>query len=140
LRLVVAAALLAASALAGAQSSARDTATWVVERLAAGEIESVANRSNAPERRREVLEAYRSQVGEQAFRDVYAQYRAGTIVEEIALGAHRLVIWKLKDHLAGQYFVEVDGRFLLDDVPGETRSRLRRALQEYRARASGRTD
>ncbi len=136
----MAAALLAASALSFAQSSARETAAWMVERLAAGEIEAVASRSNAPERRREVLEAYRSQVGEEAFRRVYAQYREGAIVDEYALGAHRLVIWKLPGHLAGQYFVEVDGRFLLDDVPGETRSRLARLLQDYRARASGRTD
>lgn len=137
---VVATALLAASTLSFAQSSARETAAWVVERLAAGDIDSVASRSNAPERRREVLEAYRREVGEEAFRKVYAQYREGAIVDEYALDAHRLVIWQLPGHLAGQYFVEVDGRFLVDDIPGETRNRLRRYLRDYRAKASGRTD
>jgi hypothetical protein len=35
--------------------------------------------------------------------------------------------------LAGQYFVEVEGRYLMDDVPNQTRANLRRVLEAYRA-------
>jgi len=142
LRLALAAALLAASSIAHSQGapSARDTATQIVQRLAAGDIEAAAAQSNAPERRREVLESYRKQVGEEAFRRVYAQYLRGRIVEEIVVGSHRLVIWDI-GHIAGQFFVEKDGRFVLDDAPSESRDKLRRALADYRkARASGGKD
>jgi Ni/Co efflux regulator RcnB len=140
LRLLVAAALLAASALASAQSGARETAASLVALLSEGRIEEAAALSNHPQRRREVLEDYRARVGEEEFRRVYSRYRQGRIVDEIVEGKHRLVIWDL-GHVAGQYFVEVDGRYLLDDEPSEARSKLRRALADYRkARASGRKD
>lgn len=140
MRLLVAAALLAASAFAFAQSGARETAASLVALLSEGRIEEAAALSSHPQRRREVLEDYRARVGDEEFRRVYGRYRQGRIVDEIVEGKHRLVIWDL-GHIAGQYFVEVDGRYLLDDEPSEARSKLRRALADYRkARASGRKD
>ena len=139
MRLLVA-SLLATATLAFAGSDAREAATKLVALLAEGKVEEAAALSNRPQRRREVLEAYRRQVGEEEFRRIYARYREGRIVEEIAEGPHRLVIWDL-GHVAGQFFVEKDGRYLLDDEPSEARDRLRRALADYRkARASGRKD
>ena len=35
-------------------------------------------------------------------------------------------------HYAGQFFVEVDGAYLIDDVPNEQRTRLRWVLEAYR--------
>jgi len=66
-------------------------------------------------------------------------------VDEIAIGNRRLLIWDLAEgthQLAGQYYVEVDGRFLMDDVPGKERAALTRVLQSYRrpATPSKRTD
>jgi hypothetical protein len=138
---LLAASLLAAATLAFAQSDPRGTARKLVALLAEGKVEEAAALSNHPQRRREVLEAYRKQVGDEEFRRVYARYREGRIVEELADGRHRLVIWDLGGHHAGQFLVEVDGRFLLDDEPSNARDRLRRALADYRAaRASGRKD
>lgn len=134
------AALVASASLASAQSDPRQTAWQLVALLAEGRIEEAAALSNHPQRRREVLEAYRSEVGEEEFRRIYARYREGRIVEEIAEGRHRLLIWDL-GHVAGQFFVEKDGRYVLDDEPSAARDKLRRALAEYRsARASGRKD
>ena len=44
-------------------------------------------------------------------------------------------MWYLKDtdYLTGYFVVEVDGKFLLDDVPSETRSRLRQVLEAHRS-------
>jgi hypothetical protein len=59
-------------------------------------------------------------------------------VAELALGRHRLLVWELAGaggRIAGQYYVEADGGFLMDDRPSEARSRLQRALEDYRARA-----
>jgi hypothetical protein len=138
------ASFLGAAVAADAPASARETATRVVRSLAAGDLEGVAALSNAPQRRLEVLQEYRARVGEEEFRRVFARYLEQPIVDEIALGRHRLVIWQLADvdgHLAGQYYVEVEGRFLLDDVPSDARARLRRVLEDYRkARPSGRKD
>jgi hypothetical protein len=139
LRLLVA-ALLASANFAFAQSDPRETARQLVALLAEGKVEEAAALSNHPQRRREVLEAYRKEVGEEEFRRIYARYREGRIVEEIADGRHRLLIWDL-GHVAGQFFVEKDGRYLLDDEPSPARDKLRRALADYRsARASGRKD
>ncbi len=44
-------------------------------------------------------------------------------------------IWDLREgakRIAGQYFVEVDGAYLIDDVPNEQRTRLRWVLEAYR--------
>jgi hypothetical protein len=38
-------------------------------------------------------------------------------------------------HLAGQYYVQVDKRWLMDDVPSEIRTRLRRVLENFRTEA-----
>jgi len=126
--------------------SAQDAATRILRLLAAGNLEEAAVLSNAPKRRYEVLRDYLASVGEAEFKRVFGQYLspANRVVAEIALERHRLIIWDLAeaDHrLAGQYYVEVDGRFLMDDVPSETRAALQRILQSYRAsRPSKRTD
>jgi hypothetical protein len=105
--------------------------------LGNGHIEEAARLSNAPERRYEVLREYREAIGEEAFRKVYARYLRppNRVVAEAALGVRRLLIWELADagrQLAGQFFIEVDGRFLLDDIPSPERARLQRVLQDYR--------
>lgn len=121
-----------------APTSALDTAKLVNLHLATGDIEEAALLSNAPRRRFEVLRDYRQSIGEDEFKRVFAQYFTpeNRLLAEIAIGRHRLLIWELKssrEHLAGQYFVEVEGRYLLDDVPSEARTSLRRVLEAYRA-------
>jgi hypothetical protein len=126
---------------AGASASARGTAFSVLRHLAAGDIGEAAALSNAPAQREQVLRDYEASVGSQAFKRLFSQYldRSEAIVAEVAIGAHRLVIWDLGGaarQLAGQYYVEHDGRFLLDDVPSETRANLHRVLQAYRREAT----
>ena len=44
-------------------------------------------------------------------------------------------MWDLgeaNNYLAGQFFIEVEGRFLLDDVPSAERQKLQRVLEAYR--------
>jgi hypothetical protein len=56
------------------------------------------------------------------------------VVAEAAIDTHRLLVWKLSETaLAGQYYVQVDGRFLMDDVPSAKRTQLRRVLEAYRS-------
>lgn len=118
-------------------TSALGTAILLNRHLSAGRIEDAALLSNAPRRRFEVLREYRESIGEEEFRRVFAAYftPANRLLAEVAIGAHRLLIWELtrQAQFAGQYFVEVDGRWLIDDVPNETRSSLRRVLEAYRA-------
>ena len=62
-----------------------------------------------------VLHEYRESVGPEEFKRVFAQYFApeNRLVAEVAIDNHRLLIWDLREgamRLAGQYFVEVDGR------------------------------
>lgn len=135
------------SAESHSAASAIDTAWEVLRRLAAGDITEAAALSNAPTRRYEVLRDYQASVGEDEFKRVFAKYfdPENRIVAEIAIGPHRLIVWDLgaaAHHVAGQYYVEVDGRFLMDDVPSETRSSLRSVLQIYRkpAKASKQRD
>ncbi|MFZ1908446.1 MAG: hypothetical protein WAU52_05115, partial [Burkholderiales bacterium] len=113
------------------------TARELARDLAAGDIEAAALLSNAPKRRYEVLREYRDWVGADEFKRVYAQYFSprSRVVAEIGIGRRRLLIWRLDggDHLAGQFYAEIGGRFLLDDVPGAERGRLRRLLEAYRA-------
>jgi len=121
-----------------AAASARHTAEQMLRHLAEGDIEAAAALSNAPRRRYEVLRDYRAAIGEQEFRRVFSQYfdPANRLVAELAIGPRRLLIWDLGaagHHLAGQYYVEVEGRFLMDDAPSEERSRLRRLLEAYRS-------
>ena len=78
-------------------------------------------------------------VGEDEFKRLFGRYFAphNRLLAEVALGTRRLLIWELGEagnQLAGQYYIEVDGRFLLDDVPNEERARLEGALQQYRAK------
>jgi hypothetical protein len=117
--------------------SAQPTALRVLRLLADGEIEEAALLSNAPRRRYEVLQDYRARVGEQEFKRVYGQYLfpENRVLAELAIGPRRLVIWDLGEaghQLAGQYFLEVNGKFLMDDVPSDERTRLRRLLDWYR--------
>jgi hypothetical protein len=117
--------------------SAQPTALRVLRLLADGEIEEAALLSNAPRRRYEVLQEYRARVGEQEFKRVYGQYLfpENRVLAELAIGPRRLVIWDLGEaghQLAGQYFLEVNGKFLMDDVPSDERTRLRRLLDWYR--------
>lgn len=104
--------------------------------LSAGNIEEAALLSNSPRRRFEVLRDYQSSIGEDEFKRVFARYfyPENRLLAEVAIGRHRLLVWHLKtdNHYAGQYYVEVEGRFLIDDAPSEERSRLRRVLEAYR--------
>jgi hypothetical protein len=127
--------------------SAAGTARQVLRRLAEGDITEAAALSNSPKRRYEVLRDYQASVGADEFKRIFARYfePENRIVAEIAIGPHRLIVWDLgaaAHHVAGQYYVEVEGRFLMDDVPSETRSNLRRVLQSYRkdAKPSRQTD
>jgi hypothetical protein len=122
----------------GVDGSARPTAEKLLRHLAEGDIEAAAKLSNAPRRRLEELAKYRAAVGEAEFKRIYSSYflPANPVVAEVAIGAHRLLIWNLGDagnHLAGQFYVEAEGRFLMDDIPGETRTKLRRVLEAYRS-------
>jgi hypothetical protein len=119
------------------ERSARPVALRILAHLAAGEIEQAAQLSNEPARRGEVLRDYLARVGEDEFKRVFREYALppNRIVEEIAIGQHRLLVWRLAGagaQLAGQYYVEVDGSFLMDDRPGPERSALQRVLRERR--------
>ena len=121
-----------------APSTALNAAKLLNLHLSTGDIEEAALLSNAPRRRFEVLRAYRESVGADEFKRVFAQYLApgNRLVAEIGIDRHRLLIWDLREgamQLAGQYFVEVDGRYLVDDVPNDARARLREVLEAYRA-------
>jgi len=117
--------------------SAFPTASLILTHLANGQLEEAAKLSNAPERRREVFQDYRTQVGDEEFRRIYARYLdpRNRVTAEIAIGPHRLLVWTLGeagDTIVGQYYVQVDGRFVMDDVPSETRRDLRHVLESYR--------
>lgn len=119
-------------------TSALDSAKLIYLYLSDGDIEQAALLSNSPKRRFEVLREYRESVGEAEFKRVFAQYLApeNRLLAEIALDNRRLLVWDLREgakQIAGQYFVEVDGAFLIDDVPNEQRTRLRWVLEAYRA-------
>jgi len=120
-----------------APNSALNTAKLLHRHLAAGEIEAAAALSNAPERRLEVYREYRARIGERKFRRIFTEYfyPENRLVAEIAIGTHRLLIWRLQSaqHLAGQYYVETGNNVLMDDVPSSERSQLRRVLEAYRS-------
>jgi hypothetical protein len=118
--------------------SARPAAMTILKHLAAGELEAAAALSNAPERRLEVLRQFRRSVGDEAFRQLFGRYFSprNRIVLEAAIGRHRLLVWDLGEAngaLVGQYFVEVDGAFVLDDVPNAERAKLERVLAGVRS-------
>jgi len=122
-------------------ASPLESAKLLNRHLSAGNLEEAALLSNAPRRRFEVFREYRDSIGEDEFRRIFARYfyPENRLLAEIAIERHRLLIWELKEpgagapHLAGQYFVEVEGRYLLDDVPSATRSRLRQVLEAWRS-------
>jgi hypothetical protein len=146
--LVLAAFCAAATALADEHrlvtdpgESARPAALRILRHLAAGELEAAAALSNAPQRRLEVLRGFRDSAGEEAFKQLFARYFApeNRIVMEAAIGPRRLLVWDLgeaRHQLVGQYFVEVGGAFLIDDVPSAERKRLQRVLEAQRLRSS----
>ena len=109
--------------------------------LSTGDIEEAAVLSTSPKRRFEVLQDYRQSVGEEAFKRVFAQYfdPANRLLTEVAIDRPHLLIWELRgnagapSHLAGQYFIDMEGKFLLNDVPSPARTQLRRVLEAYRA-------
>ena len=121
-----------------APTSALDAAKLLNLHLSAGDIEEAALLSNAPRRRFEVLRDYRAAVGEEEFKRVFAEYfyPQNRLLAEIGIGKHRLLIWDLKEganRIAGQYFVEIEGRYLVDDVPNDARTSLRWVLEAYRS-------
>jgi len=120
-----------------APDSALHTAKLLAKHLSSGDIEEAALLSNEPRRRFQVLSEYRDAVGEEAFRQIFARYfdPGNRLVAEILLPPHSLLIWRLEGekHLAGQYYVQVEDRWLTDDVPSATRTRLRRVLERFRA-------
>lgn len=117
--------------------SALETAKLVTRYLAEGRVEEAALLSNSPkaryERMRESFEGW----SEEDFRNTYGRYFApeNEILGEVAIGEHRLLMWRLKelDHVAAFYLVNIEGRFLLDDIPNPTRANLRRVLDAHRA-------
>ena len=128
-----------------APTSALDAAKLLNLHLSTGDIEEAALLSNSPRRRFEVLRDYRQSVGEEEFKRVFAQYfyPQNRLLAEIAIDRHHLLIWELNEgavqvspqysHLAGQFFVEVDGRYFVDDVQNDMRTRLRWVLEAYRS-------
>ena len=140
MRFVLAAALFAAATAfaqerlldPAAPDSASHTAKVVLSHLAAGELEQAAALSNAPQQRLGLLRAYLSSVGEEKFRSVFGELLTTRLVAEVGLGPRRLLIWEIGDQLSGQYYVQVDGKFLMDDVPSAERAQLARVLQRFR--------
>ena len=116
--------------------SALDTAKLLNQYLTAGRLEDAALLSNAPKRRYAVLQDYQREVGEEAFQRVFEEYfyPENRLAAEIAIGEHTLLIWHLAqtDRYAGLYFMHIEGRALIDDVPSETRSQLRGLLEAWR--------
>ena len=117
--------------------SALDTAKLLGRFLAAGASEDAAMLSNAPRRRFEVLREYQASVGDEGFRKVFAEYfePGNRVVAELAMGKHSLLVWHLRgaNRYAGQYYVQVEGKVLMDDVPSQERVRLRRLLEAVRS-------
>ena len=118
---------------ADSPDSARPTAMKVLRLLADGDIETAAKSSNAPERRLEVLRDYRKRVGDEEFKRAFARYFETPVVAEVALGPRRLLVWNLGEDLAAQYYIELEGRFVMDDVPSPARAELARILREFRS-------
>jgi hypothetical protein len=117
----------------------------VLRHLAEGELEAAAALSNAPRERLALLRGYRDAVGEEQFKRVYGRYFAleNRLIAEVALGPRRLLVWDLGEGgnpIAGQFYVEVGGGFLMDDKPSRERSELRAVLQRYREKSGSDPD
>jgi hypothetical protein len=120
-----------------APTSAINTAKLLHRHLAEGNLEEAALLSNAPKARFAILrESFEGWTPED-FRNAYDRYfqKQNRIIAEVVMGRHRLVMWQLDDvgYIAGYIFVDVEGKVLLDDVPGPERDRIRRVLQAFRA-------
>ena len=120
-----------------APDSALNTAKLLNQLLTAGRIEDAAVLSNAPRRRYEVLRDYRQSVGEDAFKQVFTQYFQAEfrLLAEILIDRHSLLVWHSgkENRYAGQYYVRIEDKVLMDDAPSETRLALRRILDAIRA-------
>jgi hypothetical protein len=127
-------------------TSALESAKLIIFHLSDGDIEGAALLSNAPRRRYEELVTFKTTHGDEQFKRVFAEYfdPKNSVAAEIIVDNRSLLIWKLADaartktgaptfHYAGQFFVEVDGAYLIDDVPNEQRTRLRWVLEAYRS-------
>jgi hypothetical protein len=116
--------------------SALDTAKLLNRHLSSGAVEEAALLSNSPRRRFEILSDYKSGVGEDEFKQVFSEYfdPTNSVVAEIGRGSHSVLVWHLRKYsrYAGQYYVKVEGKVLIDDVPSEARSTLRRLLEAFR--------
>ena len=116
--------------------SALNTAKLIGRHLSSGASEEAAMLSNSPRRRFEVLREYQAEVGDEGFRKVFAEYfdPANRIAAELAIGAHSLLVWHLREanRYAGQYFVRIEGKVLMDDAPNAERAKLRRLLEAIR--------
>lgn len=116
-----------------------NTSKLLNRHLSAGSIEEASLLSNAPKRRFEVLRDYRESIGEDEFKRVFTRYffPENRLLAEVVIAPHALLIWRLNDesHLAGQYYVRIENRWLMDDVPSETRTKLRRVLESFRTEA-----
>lgn len=117
-------------------ASALSTAKLLNRHLTSGAIEDAALLSNAPRRRYEVLRDYKASVGDDGFKQVFGEYfyPENRVVAEVAIGAHSLLVWHLREgnRYAGQYYVRIGDRVLMDDAPSEMRGRLRRVLEAIR--------
>jgi hypothetical protein len=125
-------------------TSALDSAKLIIMYLSDGDIEQAALLSNAPRRRYEELTTFRKTHGDEQFKRLFAEYfdPKNSVAAEIVVDDRSLLIWRLINtsrpgapsiHYAGQFFVQIDGAYLIDDVPNEQRTRLRWVLDAYRA-------
>ena len=116
--------------------SALDTAKLLNRFLTSGKIEDAALLSNAPRRRFEVLRDYKDSVSEDGFKQVYAEYfyPENRVMAEVSVGNHSLLVWHLRanNRYAGQFYVQIDGKFYVDDRPSPARTALRRLLEAIR--------
>ena len=118
-------------------TTALNTAKLLSLHLTAGKVEDAAMLSTAPRRRFEVLRDYQGAVGDEDFKQVYSQYfqPQNRLVAEVLMGPHSLLVWHLRenDRYAGQYYVQVEGKVFMDDMPSIERFRLRQILEAIRA-------
>ncbi len=123
-----------------APDSPLSTFQLIGRHLVAGDLEEAALLSNEPKRRYEVLRDYRDSVGAEEFKKVYASYfdAGNRVVGEARIGDHSVLVVQLagQKRLAGQYYARIEDRWLTDDVPTETRLRLRWVLEHLRREAA----
>jgi hypothetical protein len=119
-----------------APTSALATSSLLKLHLMNGKIEDAALLSNAPRRRFEEFHKFQQTYGDEEFKRVFSEYYdpKNRLRAEIVIGAHSLLVWEQASppNVAGQYFVNIDGRVFMDDVPNDTRTQLRWVLEAYR--------